>query len=287
MICEIVWSFNLPDLTLLRLNELNDYIDKWIIVEYPFGYDRKTRPLYFNENKERFKQFEDKIIHIIDDHGYGNASGLGLLWDRKKSPKIHNALSFLRPEDFLIVSDADAVLSKHVMKIIKQDISKIYSVCMKWYLWNLNRRTNDAVFNWTQTSSVKYYDKNLVVNAPGISVTYLGYNEVQHEVGWHFAKCGKTVDDIYNNIISHPHQDLATLPTIADKESIQRRIQEGFGWTDYTFGTGGKDWKWELVDYDPANYPDYINQHPEIYKSYFLFKDGVKNLGDENWQKNY
>ena len=80
---------------------------------------------------------------------------------------------------------------------------------------------------------------------------------------------------------------MATLPTIADKESIQRRIQEGFGWTDYTFGTGGKDWKWELIDYDPANYPDYINQHPEIYKSYFLFKDGVKNLGDENWQKNY
>ena len=284
MICEIVWSFNLPDLTLLRLNELNDYIDKWIIVEYPFGYDRKTRPLYFNENKERFKQFEDKIIHIIDDHDYGNASGLGLLWDRKKSPKVHNALSFLQPEDFLIVSDEDALLTSHVMKIIKEDTSKIYSVCMKWYLWRMNCMTEDAVFNWSQTASFKYYDKNLVVNAPDVPVTYLGFNEIQNEVGYHFAKLGN-LDEVIENMAGHPHQDLSTLPTILDKDKVKERMEKGFGWTDYTMGKGGKDWEWKFFPIDLAKYPPYLREHPEIFRKYFNYKNGVINdMGIEGWK---
>jgi beta-1,4-mannosyl-glycoprotein beta-1,4-N-acetylglucosaminyltransferase len=284
MIVEIVWSFNLIDITWLRINSLKDYINKWIIVEYPFDYARKSRPLYFNENKERFKEFEDKIIHIIDDDDYNGASGLGLLWDRKKSPKVHNALSFLQPDDFLIVSDEDALISEHTMKVIQKDIFKIYSVCMFWSLWQWNRITPDAVFNWSQTAPFKYFDKNLVVNAPNVSVTYLGYDELQNPAGWHLAKCGG-IESAIANMSGHPHQDLATIPTILDKDKVEERMSKGFGWTDASMGVAGKDWYWPVQPINLADFPLFVAQNVDIYKKYFNYERGIINdMGYDGWK---
>jgi hypothetical protein len=59
--------FNEFDVLDIRLNELNDKVDKFILVESTKGFSNKDKPLYFLENKERYAKFLDKIVHVVVD----------------------------------------------------------------------------------------------------------------------------------------------------------------------------------------------------------------------------
>lgn len=59
--------FNELDLLDIRLNLLNDVVDKFVIVESTVTFSGKPKTLFFNENKDKFSQFSDKIIHVIVD----------------------------------------------------------------------------------------------------------------------------------------------------------------------------------------------------------------------------
>ena len=61
---DCVLFFNEPELLEIRLNELYDSVDKFVIVETIENFQGKLKPLYFEENRHLFKKFEDKIIHI-------------------------------------------------------------------------------------------------------------------------------------------------------------------------------------------------------------------------------
>jgi hypothetical protein len=284
-IYEIVWLSDELDLLDLRFHELYDYIDKWIIVEYPMDYARNQRPLYYNENKERFKEFEDKIIHVIDNNNYDNRASLGLLWERKKSPLVKNALLDLKPDDYLITNDGDCLLTKHIFENF--DPAKLYSFCVGWFLWYYNCRTPDAVFNWGQAAPFKYYDDNMMVKQKDIPpVEYIG--DVQlggKEAGYHFCKCG-TPESISVHLRGHPHQDLVRDPSITDIEKIKERMENGYGWTDVSMGKAGKDWRWPILPIDISIYPEYLQQNPQIFRKYFSYKNGIKNtMGLKEWEK--
>jgi beta-1,4-mannosyl-glycoprotein beta-1,4-N-acetylglucosaminyltransferase len=59
--------FNELELLEIRLNTLYDYVDKFVIVEATKSHTNQPKELFFENNKEKFKQFSDKIIHIIVD----------------------------------------------------------------------------------------------------------------------------------------------------------------------------------------------------------------------------
>ena len=50
----------------LRLNYLNNYVEKFIIVESTYAHNGKKRNLNFDINN--FKKFKDKIIYLVSDH---------------------------------------------------------------------------------------------------------------------------------------------------------------------------------------------------------------------------
>jgi len=50
----------------IRLNCLDAYVDKFVIVESKFTHSGKKRDLFFDINK--FKQFKDKISYFVLDH---------------------------------------------------------------------------------------------------------------------------------------------------------------------------------------------------------------------------
>ena len=59
--------FNGLDILEIRLNCLAPFVERFVLVESPFNMVGKRKPLYFDENKERFKDFN--ITHlIVSDH---------------------------------------------------------------------------------------------------------------------------------------------------------------------------------------------------------------------------
>ena len=59
--------FNEIDLLKLRMNILNDVVDFFVIVESNKTFTYKDKKLFFDENKELFYEFKDKIIHVVID----------------------------------------------------------------------------------------------------------------------------------------------------------------------------------------------------------------------------
>ena len=49
----------------MRLNEMYDHVDKFVIVEATETFRGKPKPLFFAENRHLFEKFADKIIHIV------------------------------------------------------------------------------------------------------------------------------------------------------------------------------------------------------------------------------
>ena len=56
--------FNELDLLDIRLNTLDPYVDHFIISECDHSFSGNSKPFYYEENKERFKKFHSKIIHV-------------------------------------------------------------------------------------------------------------------------------------------------------------------------------------------------------------------------------
>jgi hypothetical protein len=278
--------YNELDILELNLNELSDIFKKFIIVEYPCGYDGIPRKQYFKENRERFKKFENQIIYVDDNDSYGGSSGLSLMWNRKGSQKLMNTLrSVCKPDDFVISTDSDVVLKKSIFNGL--DLTKIYTFHMKWYLYWFNYVTPNSSFAWTVSAPWH------IINAAGCIANMIGYNPpgpetIQEKIkqigecGWHFAKCGGA-EKVRENLLGYPHQDMIHADLI-DLTKIQERIDNGWGWEDMSKGTHPSCWKFYYEDYKPEEFPKYLFEHPEIYKKYFCFTKGAKNFGGPTWE---
>ena len=67
-VIDVFPFFNELDLLEIRLNSLDPYVDCFILSEATKTFSGLDKPLYYQENKERFKKFSDKIIHnIVND----------------------------------------------------------------------------------------------------------------------------------------------------------------------------------------------------------------------------
>lgn len=107
MIYDCFIFFNELDLLEIRLNILNEVVDKFVLVEASKTFTGKPKPLYYKENEQRFAAFKDKIVHrVIEDF-----SATGSAWDRETAQRngILEAIAGCNPNDVIIISDLDEI----------------------------------------------------------------------------------------------------------------------------------------------------------------------------------
>ena len=66
-IIDCFMFYNEIDILKIRLEELYDVVDYFIIIEATLTHNNTSKPLYFKENKHLFDKYESKIIHHITD----------------------------------------------------------------------------------------------------------------------------------------------------------------------------------------------------------------------------
>ena len=107
----------------VRLNELNQYVDKFIIVESSYTHSGENKG--FNFNKEKFKKFADKIEYIqvnekpknlIEISNNDNLSDINskkiqnaLILENYQRNSIMRGLEDASDMDFIIISDIDEI----------------------------------------------------------------------------------------------------------------------------------------------------------------------------------
>ncbi len=183
--------YNELELLKARLHELYDVIDYFILVEGTLTFTGKTKPLYYDENKELFSKYNNKIIHIIvDDYPITTNP-----WDREHHQRkcIHRGISRLSldPNDIIIISDVDEIPNSYIINSIKNNsininINTIYSLVMTLYYYTLEWTVSRKWYHVKLLSFFKYNE----TNNPEI-IRHSFFEQIQNG-GWHITYYGDT-----------------------------------------------------------------------------------------------
>ena len=158
--------FNELELLEMRLNILNDVVDYFVLTESPFTVSGNEKPLYYQENKDRFGKFNDKIIHNITEEIPNNFSHM------LEKTKFHVAYKDLDPygtpfanlpirfqraiynrnasafgieksgasdTDLIITSDADEITNPYILEDLEWfDSNNHYVAIQRAFYYKLN-----------------------------------------------------------------------------------------------------------------------------------------------------
>jgi beta-1,4-mannosyl-glycoprotein beta-1,4-N-acetylglucosaminyltransferase len=232
----------------IRLNELYPFVDKFVLVESTHCFSGKKKPLYYDKvkNNKIFAPFIGKIIHVIF-----HMSPKPNRWDNEYDQRnaIKAGLSEAKPNDIIIVSDADEIITPEVLPVIKE----IYvpgRLVMKNYYYYFNCRSNN---DWYYPSFCRLRDYR--------SAQFLRNGDyhkiIVSNAGWHFG------------YLMHAGRIAAKLETFSHSEydtdfyKDENRIQHCLDTNIDLFGRAGIEYSIE-----PLNAPKYVMNNIDKYKKF-------------------
>ncbi len=171
MIVDLFYFFNELDLLEIRLNILDAYVDKFILVEFSTTYSGIPKESHYLANKERYAKWNHKIDHFIIDE---KSAMIGYRDEALKNSNVGNGESYwirefclkesakkclvgFNDEDIVFVSDLDEIWNPEVICPTLKDIAKggIYRPKQLAYYYYLNNRCSEQD-GWTGTIFCRY-----------------------------------------------------------------------------------------------------------------------------------
>ena len=284
--------FNELDLLEIRLNILDPYVDYFVISEATVTFSGKPKPLYYLENKERFKKFEHKIIHnIVDDtptdfskfkrdyftdwtKSYPHKSGgkflkdLSLDFQREvfqRDSVIIPLLEIVEDGDIIIMSDLDEILNPEVFEEVLEKLNnkELIHCKQKWYMYYLNNYcdrdwfgTHICKFSYLKQHSVdllQYHKENANQQSGG---------PIIDNAGWHFSFLGGA-EKVKEKLEAYSYQGGRTAKMLSFIDKIfKNRIKNRIENNEDIFLTG-REFKFVALD---DSFPIYIKENKEKYK---------------------
>lgn len=221
--------YNEAGMLKFRLKELNDIVDYFVLVESTRTHSGKLKPLYFQENKDLFSSYLDKIIHVVvedmpvlseaDKKRDGNA------WDNERHQRncIDRGLSRLEisNNDIILISDADEIPDTNILEFLKQkEIKGLVAFNQDLYYYNLNCRHKQQ---WFSARAIDY--KSYKIEFDSLPEEVRSATKINYSIkcGWHFSYF-MSVEDISNKIKNFAHQEFNN-ENYTDREKIQEKIK--------------------------------------------------------------
>lgn len=140
MVYDCFQFFNELDILKIRLNVLNPVVDRFVISEATETFSGLKKPLYYEENKKMFAEFQDKIVHVVvDDTPKGPDWGTHER-DTFQKNAVTRGLRDCTDEDIVIFSDLDEIPNPDKIREILQNFQedKIYHFAQRLFYCYLN-----------------------------------------------------------------------------------------------------------------------------------------------------
>lgn len=152
MVYDCFCFYNELDLLEIRLNILNGCVDKFVLVEATRTQRNNPKPLYFAENKERYKKFEDKIIHLVLDEYPEHIEQWTI--ENLQRNYIMKGLEQCSDDDIILISDLDEIpRPEFVRKYYEKDKITAFDMdAFSFYLNLFSRR-----IEWTRGTKMLSY----------------------------------------------------------------------------------------------------------------------------------
>lgn len=276
--------FNELDILEIRLNTLNEVVDKFVLVEATWTHTGKPKPLHFEDNKTRFAPFLDKITHIVltdadlPDFPEGTTER-EQSWIRENVQRnaITRGLVGAKPEDIILISDLDEIPNPAVLRNRPPAPTDIIGIQARNYAFFLNFR-NIATPIWkrgtkllrfdTFTDSKTYGKAKFSEYAPpcvnavpsATLIRFLRNTAVVKDGGWHFSFQGG-METIKRKIDAYPHLE-CTQAERRQTTYIERCIKDGID----LFGLGER----YLAEPIGETFPAYIVENQAKFNAMIL-----------------
>lgn len=255
MIYDCFIFFNELEILDIRLHTLDAVVDKFIICEATKDHANKPKSLYFEENKQKFKKFKNKIVYIkVTDLPNTNLPWVHV--DHQWAA-VAKGLKNCELSDTILISDVDEIPKPE--RIIEwKDRSgkvKIFLQSLSYYYLNC---VNYVGGQWQGTRMMKYKylmkyrmhaAKNLI---PDVKIP---------DGGWHFSFIGD-VEKIQKKITTTGHQEFNT-EKYKNSENIKLAIAQGKDFLNHGL-------KFKIVD--KSFLPPYVLKNQSKFKNLLIDK---------------
>ena len=255
------FSYHNEDLVLdIRLNTLDRFIEKFIIVESKYDHQGNKKNLNFDI--KNFTKFKDKIIYLVIDSFPDSFNN----WERENYQRnyLANGFNVASDNDYLIISDVDEIpnlknmnnFDKYKYSVFNQKmfyfkINLLNVTQVKWYGSRMCKKKNLLSPQWLRSQKIK--KKN-----------FWNFNRISWNIinngGWHFSYLMKP-EQIKKKISSFAHAEYnnSNFNTI---EKIERAINN-------KKDIFGRDMFYEKVDLDET-FPEYILNNQNKFINWIL-----------------
>ncbi|MER3417492.1 MAG: hypothetical protein C4312_08255 [Thermoflexus sp.] len=282
--------FNELELLEIRLHELADVVDKFVLVEATTTHQGEKKPLYYKENSDKFARFRHKITHIVVDFPPRAVLSrlfrdVDVTWAREHYQRemILAGLQDCSPDDIIIISDADEIpCAETVAACLQIDGIKIFKQRLFYYWLNCENVTpvNGARYVWLGPVMANFSFvrspqrlRDLVIRLSGefhahSKAKRLIYKLYRHTLsflgpkvriidngGWHFSYLGG-VDRVREKLKAFAHTEYSSL--LNDINRISDCVMSGLDLFD-------RKMKFQFVPIDET-FPKHVVKNPDRFK---------------------
>ena len=271
--------FNELELLEMRLNILNDVVDYFVLTESPFTVSGNEKPLYYQENKDRFGKFNDKIVHHIteeipndfthllekskfhvaykENDPYGTPMiDLPVRFQRALFNRNNSAFGIekagVTDEDLVITSDADEIINPLLLQDLEWfNPSNHYVAECRAFYYKLNILYQE---DWMGSRLCTWkHLKNTTIDQH--RQDHQNAHRIE-DAGWHFSFFGNA-EDFKLKLASYEHTENNTDQVTS---TASEKIEQGLD-------PLGRTNKLVTVPIDDS-YPDYITTNQEKYAEF-------------------
>tara|TARA_Y100000591_G_scaffold8639_1_gene6881 strand:+ start:514 stop:1404 length:891 start_codon:yes stop_codon:yes gene_type:complete len=274
----------------VRLNILNEHVDKFVIVESNFSHSGKPKKLNFDINN--FKKFKDKINYLVIEKepdginpNLENISAIkrtnSLLRIEQSYNYMINALNDVDDNDLVCLSDNDEIpnFNSPQFKNSKSDIFifkqlffyykfNLFYNFMPWYGTKACKKKKLVSFSWLRNLKTKKYPFwRLDTIFSNLKQKNL---QIVEDGGWHFTNL-MSAEDIYTKLSNFGHHNEFDDSGVTVKD-IQKCIDDRIVNYDHRADKTenekyGANYKLEIIKDNVL--PEYLILNKEKYKNWF------------------
>jgi beta-1,4-mannosyl-glycoprotein beta-1,4-N-acetylglucosaminyltransferase len=288
--------FDEPLLFELRLNILNNYVDKFIVCEATYTHSGQKKKINFNKNN--YPNFKNRITHVVvenqpndlfeinEDNKANNS--LFRLNAAKRIEKQRNQITSNFNEsnlnDWIIYSDSDEIpdLSKIDLKKSNKKII-LFNQKVFHYKFNLILKSHD----WFGSKACRFKDLKSISSLRNIKTKKFGWwridtifkdnkyinLQVINDGGWHFTEL-KDAKDIYFKHKNDEHHDEFDLTGINEND-IEDMVKNMYIPYDHSVDKRNLSKKWNknnriyLTKINDNKLPKYLIKNKNKYLEWF------------------
>ena len=289
MVYDCFQFFNELDLLKLRLHVMAPVVDRFVISEATETFSGMKKKLYYEENKELFAEFADKIIHVVVDD-----TPPGYTHDRDTFQKsaVGRGLKGCTDEDIIIFSDLDEIPNpekvREVVSAIRENKNgeqgKVFHMAQRLFYcyFNMEEVSGNLLSYSGEFEGVerkkwlgsKICSYKVAKTMPLVELRWPKCKENGVRIddgGWHFGYMGGSGEKdvkkrVAEKVRSAAHQEYNNRSVLAEVDDKIRDGEDIFG----------REAKFVQVPIDNS-FPEYLCSHKEEYAH--LIKQEDTRLG--------